>query len=141
MKTNWQRIVRFSRAAQTYLAENENNKNTKLGYALKRVTSQLEKIQTDYLQRRDDISIDHAAVDGDGVLLIEADGRFRFTRESLKERNKQWRELDEADIFEIEPHFTTSESWADVPHITEDMREAFSGLVIREEESKLEAVA
>lgn len=129
MKTNWQKIVRFSRAAQAFVAENETNKNTKLGYAIKRVTSQFEKIQADYLQRRDDISIDNAAVDGNGVLLIEADGRYRFTPEKLKARNKQWRELDESAAFEIEPYFATDLP----PDLNEDLRDAFIGFVIKEE--------
>ena len=68
--------------------------------------------------------------------MIEADGRFRFTPDKLKARNKQWRELDEAENYEIDPHFTT-----DVPELNEDMREALSGFVIKPEEAKLEAVA
>lgn len=127
MKTSWQRIAKFARAVQIYHGE-EANKQTKLGYAIKRVTSQLEKIQTDYLQRRDDISIDNAAVDSNGVLLTETDGRFRFTPEKLKTRNKQWRELDESAEFEIEPHFVS-----DIPELTDDVREAFTGFVIKEE--------
>lgn len=136
MKTSWQKIVKFSRAAQVFLAENETNKNTKLGYAIKRVTSQLERIQADYLQSREDISIDNAQTDAGGVLLTEADGRFRFTPEKLKTRNKQWRDLEEADSYQIEPHYST-----DVPaDLNEDLREALAGFVIRPEE-RLEAVA
>lgn len=135
MQTSWQKIVKFSRAAQVYLAENET-KNTKLAYAIKRVTSQLERIQADHLQKRDDISIDNASTDASGILLTETDGRFRFTPDQLKTRNKQWRELEEADNYQIEPHFTT-----DLPDLNEDIREAFAGFVIRPEEARLEAVA
>lgn len=133
MKTNYLKLAMFSRAAQTYLAD-ENNKNTKLGYALKRVVSQLDRIQAEHNQRQEDISIDNAATDANGVLLIEADNRFRFTPEGLKNRNKQWRELNEADNYEIEPHFCV-----DVPELPDEFREAFQGFVIQE--SKLEAVA
>lgn len=137
MKTSWQKIVKFSRAAQVFLAENETNKNTKTGYAIKRVMSQLERIQADHLQSRADISIDNAAVEANGVLLTEADGRFRFAPDKLKTRNKQWRELEETDNHQIEPHFTT-----DVPaDLNEDMREAFAGFVIKPEEARLEAAA
>lgn len=128
MKTSWQRILKFSRAAQAYYSE-ETNKQTKLGYAIKRVTSQLEKIQADHFQRRDDISIDNASVDGAGILLTEADGRFRFTPDKLKLRNKQWRELEEADNYEIEPYFATDLP----PDLSDDLREALTGFVIKQE--------
>lgn len=137
MKTSWQKIVKFSRAAQVFLAENETNKNTKIGYAIKRVISQLERIQADHFQSREDISIDNASTDANGILLTEADGRLRFTTEQLKTRNKQWRDLEEADNYQIEPHFTT-----DAPaDLNEDMRSAFAGFVIKPEEARLEAVA
>lgn len=137
MKTSWQRILKFSRAAQVYLAENETNKNTKLGYAIKRLTSQLERIQADHFQSREDISIDNASTDASGVLLTEVDGRLRFTQENLKTRNRQWRALEEKDNYQIEPYFST-----DVPaDLNEDLREAFAGFVIKPEEAKLEAVA
>jgi hypothetical protein len=136
MKTSWPKIVAFSRGAQAYLAQDEANKNTKLGYAIKRVISQLEKIQTDYMQHRDDASIDCAATDEKGVLLTEADGRFRFTPEKLKERNRLWRELDAQEMFEIEPYFAT-----EVPDIDESIREALTGFVIKEDRERLEIVA
>lgn len=130
MKTNWQAIVKFSRAAQAYNS-GDGNKQTKLAYAIKRVTSQLEKIQADYLQSREDISIDHAAVDSNGILLTEADGRYRFTQEKLKTRNSAWRELEETDNYEIEPYFAT-----DIPKdLNEDIHEALTGFVIKPEAS------
>lgn len=134
MKTSWLKLVEFSRASQAYLAQDEKNKDTKLGYAIKRVSSQLKHIQFEHVQMREDISIDHAATDAGGVLLTEPDGRYRFTPEGLKARNKQWHELEGADNYEIEPYFST-----EVPEISDDLREAFEGFVLRD--SKLEAVA
>lgn len=136
MKTTWPKIVSFSRASQAWLSEDEKNKDTKLGYAIKRVTSQLEKLQAVYMQQRDDISIEHAAVDAQGVLLTEPDGRLRFTPEKMKERNRDWRVLDAKEAYEIEPHFAT-----DVPAtLSDELRELMIGFVVKEEGERLELV-
>ena len=135
-KFTWPQIVSFSRSAAAYLAEDEKRKDTKLGYAIKRVTQQLEKLQSEYLQQREDIQINNAATDKDGVLLTETGGDLRYTPDGLKMRNKLWRELDEREIFEVEPYFTT-----EAPELSEEYQRAFSGFVVKPEESRLEAVA
>jgi len=127
VKFPWTDIIKFSQASSQYLADEASNKNTKLGYAIKRVSAQFERLQMRRTEDRNDIDVDNCATDEKGIILTEPDGRFRFTKEGLKARNLALRRLDD-EGFEVEPYFAT-----EIPEdLNEFCVEAFTKFVIRE---------
>lgn len=125
-KTNLQ-LINFLNFARFYL--NEHKEKTKFGYALERIDKRLKKPLENYQDAMNDLQIEHAATEGGGgPILTDADGKFRYTKEGLRARNKAQKELLEK-LVEFEPHYAT-----EVPeNLSEVEKEVCAGFVLPEE--------
>lgn len=125
MKTTYEQIYQFAFAARTWLSRDEKNAERKMGYAIKRLSPRIEKIQQRYQNAREDIQIDCCSTDDKGIILRDDRGEYRFSKSELKRRNKEWQELFESAV-EIKPYIAT-----EIPDdLTDEEREAFAGFVI-----------
>jgi len=132
MKTSWRQLLIFSQVASNYLARNPNE--TKLKYAIERIQSQLQSIQTRIQERLTEIEIDYCSVDERENILRDQNGQLQFTKENMKKRNQEQSALLDKEDIEIEPYFCTK-----VPEgLTTQEETAFLGLVIQTD-SKLAA--
>jgi competence CoiA-like predicted nuclease len=121
-KTN-QEIIDFINAAALYLKKSD--KDSKFNYALKKVQKSALKLFEQLQEKIERKRIDHCATDADGIILREADRNYRFTKDALKQLNKEVKALYEEKV-EIESYFAT-----EVPKLTEDESEAFMDFVIK----------
>lgn len=136
-KISYERMFEFVAISQQWLVKDQDNADTKLGYALNKMMSRLKKSQKRYHARVDEIQIDTCVVsDGEamndqgkrtpkGCILKDANGQFEYTKEGALERNRKIQELFESQ-FEVEAYFAT-----ELPDkLTYAEREAFDGLVM-----------
>jgi hypothetical protein len=128
MKKSFDDILKFSNAGSFYV-RSLNGKKTKLSYAIEKVSKQTDGYISEYRDAVQDIGIEYAAVDSDGVLLVQEDGSFKFTKEGLKnkvrdERDllKEWKDKE----FDVEPFYST-----ELPEdISDAMLDVLTGFVI-----------
>jgi|ERR1043165_74288 hypothetical protein len=130
MKTTYEKLFIFANTAQRWLASGKGRTETKLGYALKRMDSQVKALHEKHQAALQDINIDCCAVDAAGVILNDEYGRLRFTKDGLRERNKKQEELSQSEI-EIEPCFATQTP----DDLSDAEREAFAGFVLKVDEA------
>jgi hypothetical protein len=105
-----------------------NTDESKFRYAITRVLKRGSKLDSEYVEKAEDVNIDNCATDKDGVILRDDKGGFRFTKDGEKARNKARLELFHSTV-EIEPHYC-----GEIPDsLTEEEREAFTGFVIEEQ--------
>jgi hypothetical protein len=136
MKTTHEDLIAFSQAAQAWLDKDKANANTKLGYAIAKLHTRMKKILDRYNNAREDIQIDTCSPDEKGIILRDERGNYRYTKEGMKERNKQLQALYETPC-EIEPYIATA-----LPDdLTEIERDQFAGFVIRVEMEATRAAA
>lgn len=130
MKKNFEQMVTFRLYAGAYL-KNLNGEKTKLSYAIEKVDKKLQNYFDEYNEAVNDVRIDNAATDDNGVLLTDEKGNFRFTKEGLKAKNKADKRLSEEwgeKKFNVDAYFTT-----EIPEdLSEEMQSAFAGFVIEE---------
>lgn len=148
MKT-FKQIRAFNLAVDSYLARDKNNAQTKMGYALKKISeNQINKITKEYQKLYNDLhhemvwkkQVDLALTDKiTGAVMTAAKGSdrpFLFDKEGLKETVGNERAFNEtfsvksdefdAREFAIEPHYIK-----DIPEdLTSVEKEAFVGFVI-----------
>jgi hypothetical protein len=130
MKTSIKKINQFNLVAHNYLAENKGD--TKLAYALKKVTKQCLPVLEQYNSDLEDIAINNASVDEKGNLLhlkTEVDGKiigYNYTPAAAIQRKKEATELFASEKeYPIIPHICK-----DIPvDLTETHTEAFAGFV------------
>lgn len=103
------------------------NPTTKLGYAIYRMSSQVERISQEYAQKTEDIRIDHCSVDEKKNILRDVRGQYLFTPEQLKAANLAMNRLRESEV-EITPYIARIEP----DDLTVSEREAFNGIVLPE---------
>jgi len=129
MKKTFEEIIAFVEQANIY-NESIKDKQTKLSHAIKKVNGKVKEHFEQYNEEIGDIRIDNAAADSDGVLITTEKGAFRFTKDGLKAKNKADKKLAaewDKKSFEVEAYIAT-----DIPlDLSEDMRTAFSGFVIK----------
>lgn len=90
---------------------------------IKKLLKFIEKLKPyneDYNTKVQDLRLDNAATDKDGVLLLDEKGEYKFTKEGLKKLTEQIKELGEKE-FEFKPievintngleNFTFLEEW------------------------------
>ena len=90
---------------------------------IKKLVKFIEKLkpyQEDYANKYQDLRLDNAATDKDGVLILNSEGDYKFTKEGLKKLSEQIKELGEKE-FEFKPievintqgleNFTFLEEW------------------------------
>jgi hypothetical protein len=125
MQKTYEKVFEFMGETGAWISQNPEL--TKFKYGLEREMKLLKNVKENFEIEANDISIDNAATDDKGVLLTDANGAFKFTKEGLKARNKQHRELLSKSV-EIEPYYVS-----EIPdELTDEQRQAFTGFVIRE---------
>lgn len=132
-QTNLQ-LINFLNFARTYGKIDKEGKpilnpsKTKWTYALERMDKRLKKLLESYQEALGDLQIEHAATEGPGgPILTDADGKFRYTKEGLRARNKAQKELLERPV-EFEPYYAT-----EVPeNLSEGEKEVCAGFVLPE---------
>lgn len=67
--------------------------NTKLEKKLLKVAKKIKKHSEEYDDKKNEIFLDNASVDKDGILLTDEKGNYRYTKEGLKKRTEQLKEL------------------------------------------------
>ena len=90
---------------------------------IKKLVKFIEKLkpyQQEYSTKIQDLRLDNAATDKDGVLILNSEGDYKFTKEGLKKLSEQIKELGEKD-FDFKPievfnpqgleNFTFLEDW------------------------------
>jgi len=124
-KRTYEEIIDLSIRMEIFLKENTENINTKLGYAIKKITPQITKINKLHNDEVININIDCCAVDADGIILKDEKGNLRYTKEKQKERNKKIDALL-SKVYEIESFFCS-----DLPKdLNKDYLEHFDGIFI-----------
>lgn len=127
MKTEqvtFQQVVNFRQAARTYLGQKQPR--TKLHYALEKMISKTEKIQQEYVDKEQEIRVDLAETDKDGILLITEKGNYSYKKEKAKELQKTLREIGNSpvslEVHTVEPPKTLESAWYEffVPFVIED---------------------
>lgn len=134
----------FQFAAQVYLSLHRDE--SKFTYALKKVQKRIdkaaEKPKDDYNEKVIDNNVRLASTDKDGNILYEVEtviepsgnkkevntGTPKFKPEALREKNKLQNELGKEflnTVIEFEPYIAT-----EIPELTEEEKEAFTGYVI-----------
>ena len=72
---------------------------------IKKLVKFIEKLkpyQQEYSTKIQDLRLDNAATDKDGVLILNSEGEYKFTKEGIKKLTEQVKELGEKD-FEFKP--------------------------------------
>ena len=90
---------------------------------IKKLVKFIEKLkpyQQEYSTKIQDLRLDNAATDKDGVLILNSEGEYKFTKEGIKKLTEQIKELGEKE-FDFKPievfnpqgleNFTFLEEW------------------------------
>jgi hypothetical protein len=84
------------------LNEQIKDGKTKLEKKLIKFGERIKKYSEQYDEDKNEILLDNAHADADGVLLTDEKGNYRYTKEGLKKRQTQLRELLNKE-FDFEP--------------------------------------
>jgi len=129
MKTSIKKLNIFAQASSMYLKQ--NTKETKLKLAIKEFSKQIPAIFDEYNNALAVIDINRANEDSNGSILYSEEQtgtrKYEFSREGLLLRDKERRELFNAEDVEVTPVIAASVP-SDLPA---DLKEIFSGLVIK----------
>jgi hypothetical protein len=136
LKTTYEQLFIFARAAQAWLAKDKANENTKLGYAIHKMLTRSEQFQGRYNNAVSDLQADNCATGDKGVILRDARGNMEFTPEGIKKLTQQRQALYESEI-EVEVYFATQ-----VPEdLTDIERDDFAGFVLKAEAAEISGAA
>jgi hypothetical protein len=120
MKKTIQEIAIFNNVSSARQSE-----QTKLGYAIKKVGKQLDKIIVGYQEKLEDLRISLCSVDEKENVIKNEKDQYVYTRENLALFTSGARDLSKEE-YEIEPFICT-----ELPKdLTEQEIEVFTGFVI-----------
>lgn len=88
------------------------DKSTKAHSKFSKVANKLKPFFEEYNEKREDIRLDNAYVNKDGVLEFNDKGDYKFTKDGIKQMTKQLKELVEEE-FEFYPLSFSSEGIED----------------------------
>jgi hypothetical protein len=98
----------------------KGNPEEKVIKKLLKFAEKLKPYQEEYGNKLQELRLDNAATDIDGVLILNKDGDYKFTKEGIKKLSEQVKELGEKE-FDFKPipvvnpqgleHFTFLENW------------------------------
>jgi hypothetical protein len=98
----------------------QGNPEEKVIKKLVKFIEKLKPYQEDYSSKVQELRLDNAATDKDGVLILTEKGDYKFNKEGIKKLGEQLKELGEKE-FEFKPievintngleHFTFLEDW------------------------------
>jgi len=80
----------------------KGNPDEKAIKKLKKFAEKLKPYQEEYSAKLQELRLDNAATDKDGVLILKEDGDYKFTKEGIKKLGEQLKELNEKE-FEFKP--------------------------------------
>ena len=83
-------------------------KSTKAHSKLSKVANKLKPFYEEYNEKREEIRLDNAYVNKDGVLEFNEKGDYKFTKDGIKQMTKQLKELLDEE-FEFYPLSFSSE--------------------------------
>jgi hypothetical protein len=98
----------------------KGNPEEKVIKKLVKFAEKLKPYQEEYATKVQELRLDNAATDKDGVLILKEDGDYKFNKEGLKKLQEQIKELGEKEfefkkIEVVNPqgleHFTFLEDW------------------------------
>ncbi|TXH13672.1 MAG: hypothetical protein E6R03_10940 [Hyphomicrobiaceae bacterium] len=107
MVTTYNKILEFRAGAQFYekaekeKAEKEKRgreRDSKLAYAIRKVFKKTSSIIEKHEEALQDLRVEHAATDDDGIFLENERGTYRFTKEGTKAFNEAERKLRKAEV-------------------------------------------
>jgi ElaB/YqjD/DUF883 family membrane-anchored ribosome-binding protein len=67
--------------------------NSKRQKKLKKIAEKVKSIFDEYNEHREDIRLDNAHANAEGVLDLNEKGEYKFTKEGLKQMNKEMKKL------------------------------------------------
>lgn len=127
VRTNRQ-LLELVRSLNTIDAEKGSKREAKL----LKIATKIKKQFDEYNERREELRLDHAHVNKDGVLELNQDGGYRFTKDGLKALNKDLTKLLDQE-FEFY-QFTFSKEGIDDLKFLEGWVEGIEAEVINDEE-------
>lgn len=68
-------------------------KGSKAEAKLKKIAEKIKKLFEEYNEKREDIRLDHAYVDKNGVLEMNEKGEYKFTKDGIKAMAKDMKKL------------------------------------------------
>lgn len=68
-------------------------KGSKKEAKLKKIAEKIKKLFEEYNEQREDIRLDHAFTDKNGVLEMNEKGEYKFTKDSIKAMSKDMKAL------------------------------------------------
>ena len=68
-------------------------KGSKAEAKLKKIAEKIKPLFEEYNEKREDIRLDHAFVDKNGVLELNEKGEYKFTKEAIKAMAKDMKKL------------------------------------------------
>lgn len=80
---------------------------TKLTYAIDRMLKRAQSVLGHYQEKIKRITVENAAVDKDGVLLVDDRNQFKFKPEGMKKRDEEQMKLFRSETT-IEPYYCTA---------------------------------
>ena len=98
----------------------KGNPEEKVIKKLLKFAEKLKPYQEEYATKVQELRLDNAAIDKDGVLILKEDGDYKFNKEGLKKLQEQIKELGEKEFefkkFEVVnptglENFTYLEDW------------------------------
>lgn len=130
MKTTYRDLINFAESASRWLTQNSKEPPTKLSYAVARMLKRVQKSITEFNEQIEDLRNDLCLTDERTKAIVQdANGLNQFTKENLKKLIEARRQLLNEEI-DIEPYIAT-----ELPkHLSDDVRVAFEGFVITEQE-------
>lgn len=105
------------------------NQETKTQKKLFKIFEKVKPTYNDYLNKLEELRLDNAATDDQGILLLDEKGAYKFNKEGLKKLNKQIQDLDNQEFtFEKIPvvnpqgleEFTFLKNWLSGVEFKED---------------------
>lgn len=76
----------------------KGNPDEKVIKKLKKFAEKLKPYQEEYSVKLQELRLDNAATDKDGVLILNEDGDYKFTKEGIKKLTEQLKELGEKEF-------------------------------------------
>lgn len=129
LKTTYEELFVFARAANAWLLKDKANPATKMGYAIHKMLIRAEQHQNRYNNALADLQADNCATDDKGVMLRDARGGLEYTKDGFKKLTRDRQALYETSI-EVEPYFATL-----IPaDLTDVEKDEFDGFILKAEE-------
>lgn len=75
-----------------------NSEEEKVIKKIRKIAEKLKPYQEDYSTKYQDLRLDNAATDKDGVLIVNEKGEYKFTKEGIKKLEAQLKELGEKEF-------------------------------------------